>query len=147
MGAREMMTAVLLVVALVGCQAEDVTKEFQAKPGSGQTTVEVTNANKNKCTFKFSCNGGTGETWLMKLSDNDCSVYNLSGEGVSYLYFEFAQMSIEGPNKPTIVKGSSEPGSDSEFEMDNGMFQSGSKFNHAVNRLDIEYRDKTHKDL
>lgn len=54
---------------------------------------------------------------------------------------------LQGPNKPTIVKGSSEPGSDSGFEMDNGMFQSGSKFNHAVNRLDIEYRDKTHKDL
>eukprot|EP00037_Helgoeca_nana_P010265 m.90034 g.90034 ORF g.90034 m.90034 type:complete len:145 (-) comp20113_c0_seq2:2475-2909(-) len=136
-GLCRVVVAALLVVA-AAADVEEVTREFQAKPGSGSTTVDITNSAGNTCTFTFSCNGGTGETWGMKLAERDCSVYNLSGDGVSYLYFEFVSMKIEG-NAATVRSAFTNPGEPSQFEIAGPSVESGSSFQHSINEFGIEF--------
>mmetsp|Transcript_121470 Transcript_121470/g.170867 ORF Transcript_121470/g.170867 Transcript_121470/m.170867 type:complete len:148 (-) Transcript_121470:115-558(-) len=136
---RRMFVVMLLAAVAAANDVQEVSKEFQAKPGSGTTVVDITNSENTKCTFKFACNGGTGETWLLLLKGDVCTVANLSGDGVSYLYFEFVSLSIEGPHNHQILSTFADPAQPNEFETTEFASESSADFSHSIHEFGIEY--------
>lgn len=109
---------------------------FQAKPGSGQSEVSITSDSGVTCVFSFACNGGTGETWEISISDDTCTVYNLSGDGVSYLYFEFAKMEVNR----LIESAFGDPEDMTQYTQSHESIKSSTTFSHSVHKLGVKFK-------
>lgn len=83
--------------------SEDQIKvaEFDVKPG-GMVQTHAEEWDDFKCTFTYTCQGGTNEKWVVGITRNtdqteySCVVERRGHGGKSYLFFQEFHMKVEG---------------------------------------------------